>query len=151
MIRVLIADDQTLIRKGMRVLLQRSPDIEVVGEARDGRQAVDMAWQLFPDVIVMDAEMPVMDGMEATRLIRAANMRTQVIMFSMHDDQGMMERAHASGAQAYLLKSGSPEEIATAVRAAYHLVQHPSNSATMTGTSNSAGIKEADLPGSSPV
>lgn len=125
MIRVLIADDQTLIRKGMKVLLQRSPDVQVVGEARDGQQAVDLARELLPDVIVMDADMPIMDGMEATRLIRAANLPTQVIMFSMYDDEGMMERAHASGAQAYLLKSGTPEEISAAVRAAYHLVPQP--------------------------
>jgi two-component system, NarL family, response regulator NreC len=118
MIRVLLADDHTLIRAGLRMVVAAQPDLTVVGEAGDGRQAVTMAQNLKPDVIVMDIGMPGLNGIEAARQIRAALPETQVVMLSMHSDEGYILRALRAGAKAYLLKDSAEPDLARAIRAA---------------------------------
>jgi two-component system response regulator NreC len=117
-IRVLLADDHTLIRAGLRMVVGAQPDLAVVGEASDGREAVAMAEKLKPDVAVMDIGMPSLNGIEAARQIRAALPDTQVVMLSMHSDEGYVLRALKAGAKAYLLKDSAEADLAQAIRAA---------------------------------
>lgn len=118
MIRVLLADDHTLIRAGLRMVVAAQPDLTVVGEAGDGREAVSMAQNLKPDVVVMDIGMPGLNGIEAARQIRAALPETQVVMLSMHSDEAYILRALRAGAKAYLLKDSAEPDLARAIRAA---------------------------------
>ncbi len=119
MVRVLIADDHQLVRQGIRLLLEPAEDIQVVGEARDGYEAVELTEQLLPDVILMDADMPRLDGIQATRIIRAAQLPTRVVMLTMMEDPRMMERAREQGAQAYLLKNSDRDQLTNTIRAVY--------------------------------
>mgnify|MGYP000891946083 CR=1 FL=1 len=116
-IRILIADNHTLFREGLRTLASKEPDLEVVGEAQDGREAVALARKLHPDVVVMDVVMPELNGLEATRQIRGEDTRVRVIGLSMHTDKryvlGMLE----AGASGYLAKDSPFEEVARALRA----------------------------------
>jgi DNA-binding NarL/FixJ family response regulator len=115
-IRVLIADDQALIRGGFRMILDAQDDIEVVGEAIDGRDAVAQAGRLRPDVIVMDVRMPGMDGIEATRRLTAATPPTRVLVLTMFDLDEYVFEALRAGASGFLVKDRPPEELVTAVR-----------------------------------
>jgi len=116
-IRVLLADDHTLIRAGLRMVVASQPDLTVVGEANDGREAVAMAEKLKPDVAVMDIGMPSLNGIEACRQIHAALPNTQVVMLSMHSDEGYVLRALKAGAKAYLLKDSAEADLARAIHA----------------------------------
>jgi two-component system response regulator NreC len=118
MIRVLLADDHTLIRAGLRMVVAAQPDLTVVGEVGDGREAVAMAQNLKPNVVVMDIGMPGLNGIEAARQIRAALPETQVVMLSMHSDESYILRALKAGAKAYLLKDSAEPDLARAIRAA---------------------------------
>lgn len=118
MIRVLIADDHQLVRKGIRLLLASAADIEIVGEAKDGREAVEMTARQAPDIVLMDVSMPHMDGVQATRMIRSSQLPAQVIMLTMVDEKEMQEIAEASGAQGYVLKSADQDELLDAIRQA---------------------------------
>jgi len=118
-IRVLLADDHNLIRAGLRLVAEQEPDMAVVGEAADGRQAVTMAESLKPDVAVMDLGMPGLNGIEASRKIREKLPETQVVMLSMHSDEGYVLRAFKAGARAYLLKDSAEADLARAIRAAF--------------------------------
>lgn len=118
MIRVLLADDHTLIRAGLRMVVAAQSDLTVVGESGDGRETVAMAQNLRPDVVVMDIGMPGLNGIEAARQIRAALPETQVVMLSMHSDEGYVLRALKAGAKAYLLKDSAEPDLARAIRAA---------------------------------
>jgi len=115
--RILIADDHVVIRAGLRLLLERHEDFTVVAEADDGRQAVDLAAQLKPDVAVVDVAMPNMNGIEATRLMTSENPSIAVVMLSMHTDETYVMRALRNGAKAYLLKSSAETDLIQAVRA----------------------------------
>ena len=116
-IRVLLADDHTLIRAGLRMVVVSQPDFTVVGEANDGREAVALAEQLKPDVVVMDIGMPILNGIEACRQIHDSLLGTQVIMLSMHSDEGYVLRALKAGAKGYMLKDSAEADLASASRA----------------------------------
>ena len=116
--RVLLADDHTLIRAGLRLVVDQQPEFTVVGEAADGRQAVALAQSLKPDIVVMDIGMPGLNGIEACRQIRDSLPDTEVVMLSMHSDEGYVLRALKAGARAYLLKDSAEADLARAIRAA---------------------------------
>jgi CheY-like chemotaxis protein/GNAT superfamily N-acetyltransferase len=114
-LRVLLADDHSVLRKGMADLLQECADVEVVGEARDGQEAVKMALEIKPDVVLMDITMPRMDGIEATRRITSQLPRVRVVGLSMHEEEEAATAMRAAGAQAYLCKSQPSDAILAAV------------------------------------
>jgi DNA-binding NarL/FixJ family response regulator len=118
-IRVLLVDDQQLVRIGFRMILEDEPDIEVVGEASDGRQGVEAAARLRPDVVVMDIRMPVMDGVEATRRLAAPGddgVRPRVLILTTFDADEYVVEALRAGASGFLLKDVPPAEFAQAIR-----------------------------------
>jgi len=115
-IRVLIADDQLLVRAGFRVLIDSAPDLEVLGEAADGREAVTMARELHPDVVLMDIRMPGLDGLAATREITADLAGPRVIILTTFDIDEYVFEALRSGASGFLLKDTEPTELLQAVR-----------------------------------
>jgi DNA-binding NarL/FixJ family response regulator len=115
-IKILIVDDQQLTREGIRSMLEREPDMEVLGEAEDGRSAVRMARELAPDVILMDVSMPEMNGIVATTLILAEAPRIKVIALSMLDDRRFVSNMLRAGASGYLIKDCSFKELARAIR-----------------------------------
>jgi RNA polymerase sigma factor (sigma-70 family) len=117
-LRVLLADDHTLIRAGLRLVVEQQADFTVVGEAENGRQAVAMAASAAPDVVVMDIGMPDLNGIEACRQIRESQPRIEVVMLSMHSDEGYVLRSLKAGARAYLLKDSAEADLARAIRAA---------------------------------
>jgi DNA-binding NarL/FixJ family response regulator len=116
-IRVIVADDHTMIRSGLRALLDRAPDIEVVGEAQDGRQAIQQAQELQPNVVLLDIAMPNLNGIEAARQITAKQEGVGIVILSMHSDEGYVLKALKAGARGYLLKDSSEIDIINAVRA----------------------------------
>ncbi len=116
MIRVLLVDDQALVRAGFRALLDAQPDVEVVGEAGDGRAAVELARQARPDVVLMDIRMPVMDGLEANRLIKAALPGTRVIVLTTFELDEYVFTAIRDGASGFLVKDTEPADLIRAVR-----------------------------------
>lgn len=115
-IRVLLADDQRLMRDGLRTLLELEDDLEVVGEAENGRTAVELAGELQPDVVLMDVRMPEMDGVEATRQLAARQPECRVIILTTFDDESIIFEGLRAGALGYLLKDVSGEELAAAIR-----------------------------------
>jgi DNA-binding NarL/FixJ family response regulator len=118
MIRVLVADDHRLVRAGLISLIEADADIQVVGEAEDGRQAVAVAAATTPDVVLMDLSMPVMDGIAATRLLLAELPATRVVALTSFSDRQRVTEILAAGAIGYLLKDSRPDELLAAVRAA---------------------------------
>lgn len=115
-IRVLLADDHALIREGLRVLLEFDPEVSVVAAVANGREAVRVARELHPDVVVMDISMPDLNGIEATRLLRAEHAAMQVVVVSMHSSREHVHQAFAAGALGYLLKESVSAEVLTAIR-----------------------------------
>lgn len=118
MIRLLLVEDQTILRQGLRRLLETQPDLQVVGEADNGQQAVDLALQLQPDLILMDVRMPVMDGVTATRIICDRNPEIKIVIFTTFDDDAYVAQAIQYGAIGYLLKDTPVEDLDQALRAA---------------------------------
>jgi two-component system response regulator NreC len=116
-IRILLADDHTVMRSGLRLLLERQPNLTVVGEAADGREAVALAASEKPDVVVMDIAMPHLNGVEATRQIVNHDPRTAVAILSMHSDESYVIRSLKAGARAYLLKDSAEADLIGAIRA----------------------------------
>src|SRR5689334_6118907 len=117
MITVLIVDDQPLQRLGFRMLLESSPDTEVIGEAQNGVEAVRQTTDLHPDVVLMDVRMPGMDGIEATRRIVRAGGRTHILMMTTFDLDEYVHAALRAGASGFLLKDAHPEELLAGIRA----------------------------------
>jgi len=116
-VRILLADDHGLVRRGLHYLLERSPSFQVVGEASDGRQAVQLAEKLKPDVVIMDIAMPNLNGLDATAQIVKKNPSTGVIILSMHSDETYLVRALSAGAKGYLLKDSAEADLLRAVEA----------------------------------
>lgn len=119
-ISVFIVDDHAVVRQGIRAFLQALPDMEVVGEAENGTQAVELALQTAPDVVLMDLVMPDMDGVEATRRVKSASPRTQVVIFTSYYRDEYIFPAIRAGALSYILKDADPAELAEAIRKAAH-------------------------------
>lgn len=118
-IRVLLADDHTIFREGVRVLLEKYPDMEVVGEAVDGRDAIDKCRQLHPDVVLMDVAMPGLGGLEATLEIKSQYPNMKIVVVTQYDDQEYVYRFLKAGASGYVLKRAASTDVVTAIRAAY--------------------------------
>jgi DNA-binding NarL/FixJ family response regulator len=116
MIRVLLADDEAIMRAGLRMLLSDEPDMEVVGEAADGNEAVRAAAQLKPDVVLMDARMPGLDGIGAARAITAADPAVRVLMLTTFDEEVLVDGALRAGVAGFLLKVSPPEQLLGALR-----------------------------------
>jgi len=114
-LRVVLADDHQIVRQGLAVLLSEEPGIEIVGEASDGREAVDLVEYLEPDVVVMDVSMPVMSGHEATRRIKQDLPRTRIVALSMFDESRVRESMYQAGAESYVLKTAPSEELLAAI------------------------------------
>ncbi len=119
MIRVLVVDDKGLMRKGLRTLLCRAPEIQCIGEAGDGADAVELAKSLAPDVITMDLNMPGTNGIRATRQILAGNPAARVVIVAMSADEPLVDAAVANGAKGYVNKTDMYDELVAAVRAVY--------------------------------
>ena len=116
MIRVLIADDHKIVRTGLKFLLERVPDIEVCGEAADGREAVKLAAHLRPDILILDVGMPRLNGLEAAAQVTAANSKLGIIFLSMYTEESYILKALDAGARGYLLKDNADDDIERAIR-----------------------------------
>ncbi len=116
-IRILLADDHALVRHGFRMILAAQPDMEIVGEAGNGREAVALAEELEPDVVVMDVAMPELNGIEATRRITGASPRTRILALSMYKDSVYVREILRAGARGFLLKDAIDRDLLAAVRA----------------------------------
>ena len=115
-IRILLVDDHTVMRSGLKLLLEREPDFLVIGEAADGRAAIQLTEAISPDVVVMDIAMPVLNGIEAAARITSSKPKTAVIVLSMHSDESYVLRALKSGVKGYLLKDSAESDLIAAVR-----------------------------------
>jgi len=118
MLKVVVADDHHLVREGIRALLEKTGDVQVLGEAANGIEAVEMVEKLSPDLIVMDISMPMLDGIQATEQIIKLDVPTRVIILSMHSKSSIVQEVLRKGAKGYLLKSAISEELYLAVQAA---------------------------------
>ncbi|NLD45052.1 MAG: response regulator transcription factor [Chloroflexi bacterium] len=118
-IRVLLAEDHRIVREGTRQLLEQEGGLVIVGEAEDGQQAVDMTAELLPDVVVMDGRMPVLNGLEATRAIKDRHPGVRVLILSAYESDQYVFPALEAGADGYLLKTSSGQELARAIRRVY--------------------------------
>lgn len=116
-IEVLLAEDHTIVRKGLRSLLDGATDMRVVGEADDGREAVEKTARLRPDVVVMDIAMPILNGLEATRQIRRRFPDIKVVILTMHRNEEYIFQVLRAGAAAYVVKQAAPEDLVSAIRA----------------------------------
>ena len=120
MIRVILADDHNLVRQGICALLEKADDIEIVAQAENGQEAVDLSRNLSPDVLIMDINMPRLNGIQAAEQIKALGLNIRVVILSMHSDKTLVRQALRNGARGYLLKRSVMEELLLAVRAAYN-------------------------------
>jgi len=118
-IRILLADDHTVMRRGIRLLLESQPEFSVVAEASDGRQAIQQAEATLPDVAVVDIAMPNLSGIEAAQRITAALPHTGIVILSMHSDEGYVLRALKAGAKGYLLKDSAEGDLIEAIKAVH--------------------------------
>jgi two-component system response regulator NreC len=116
-LRILLADDNIVMRTGLRALLERQPDLEVVGESENGRETIELAASLRPDVVVMDVGMPVLNGIEAAKTIVSQHPTTAVVILSMHSDESYVMRALKAGARGYLLKESAAADLIGAIQA----------------------------------
>jgi DNA-binding NarL/FixJ family response regulator len=119
-ISVILADDHTVVRAGLRALLNSAKDIEVIGEAKNGREAVAMAERFNPDIVIMDLDMPEVDGTEATRQIVAKGLAARVLVLTMHGEEDYLVPLMEAGAAGYLVKTTADRELVDAVRAIAH-------------------------------
>jgi DNA-binding NarL/FixJ family response regulator len=118
MIRLLLVDNQSAVRRGLKMRLLLEPDIQVIGEATTGKEALTLAQSLSPDVVLMDIEMPDMDGIETTTALRATASQSAIVILSIHDDLSTQARARAAGAVAFVEKRGRADNLLAAIRQA---------------------------------
>ena len=118
-IKIMIVEDHLMVRAGLRALLEQAGGIEVVGEASNGQEAIQLAQKLNPDVLVMDIRMPLMNGIQAAERMRDLKLGARIVLLSMYSDAGLIQQALKSGAKGYVLKSSASEELIWAVQAAY--------------------------------
>jgi NarL family two-component system response regulator LiaR len=151
-IRVLLADNHAMFREGLRAILDKQDDMTVVGEAEDGVRAAKKASELAPDIILMDVEMPVRDGVEASRLIAAQNPQVGIIILTVHNENNHVLEAIKAGARGYILKSARAEELIETIRAVHRggAVLAPAVMSTLLDTlrhlaDDSQGAKPVDL------
>jgi DNA-binding NarL/FixJ family response regulator len=116
-LRILLADDHSVMRTGLRALLERQPGLEVVGESENGRETIKLADSLKPDIVIMDVGMPGLNGIEATQAIVSQHPATAVVILSMHADESYVMRALKAGARCYLLKDSAPADLMGAIQA----------------------------------
>jgi len=116
-VRIVLADDHTIMRHGLRLVLERQPDFTVVGEANNGREAIDVVVRENPDVAVMDIGMPLLNGIEAAKRIAEERVKTAVVILSMHSDESYILKALRAGARGYLLKDSAEIDLIQAIRA----------------------------------
>ena len=114
--RVLICDDHPLFREGIKAVLREDPSIEVVGEAKNGREGVEMSLQLAPDVVILDVSLPEISGLEATRRIKQANGQIKILMLTAHDEEELVLRCLDAGASAHVLKNVPPSQLIIALK-----------------------------------
>jgi NarL family two-component system response regulator YdfI len=117
-IRILIADDHLVVREGLEAILDTTPDLELVGEAKDGHEAVELAGKLLPDVVLMDLRMPRMDGIEAIRQIKAQYPQVEIVILTTYDEDDYIVKGLQAGARGYLLKDSGRQALFDAIRAA---------------------------------
>ncbi len=116
-IRILVADDHPIVRRGLTFTLHDDPGLDLVGEAADGRQALDLIRALTPDVVLLDIDMPVLDGFAVARAMVAADLPTRIIFMTLHNEEEMLHAALDAGARGYLLKDNATEDVISAIRA----------------------------------
>ena len=145
-ITVLLADDHAVVRDGLRLLLEAQLDIRVIGEASNGREVVSLAERLQPGVIVMDIAMPELNGIEATRQIRAVHPSTHIVILSMHSTSEHVFRAFQAGALGYLLKESAGAEVVDAVRAAHARRRYLSQKLVESGITDALDRRRAESP-----
>ena len=144
-ITLLLAEDHVVVREGLRMMLQLEADLEVIGEAQDGRQAIALTTKLRPDVVLMDIAMPKLNGLEATRQLCKALPATRVLMLSAHSDDAYVKSAAEAGALGFLLKQSSAHELCAAVR-----VIHKGGTFFSADVSRRSGRFHLALPGDRP-
>lgn len=144
-IRVLLAEDHTIVRKGLRSLLEGIGSIEVIGEAEDGREAVKQVQQLRPDVVLMDIAMPLLNGLEATRQIKKQFPEVKVLILTMHTNQEYITQILRAGASGYLVKRAAPTELVSAIQIVYRGESFLSS--TIAGTVIDGYIRHAESVG----
>lgn len=115
-VKILLADDHTIVRQGLKLILAAHADLEVVGEAANGREAVELAAQLRPDIVLMDVQMPELNGIEATKKMVAANPRIRILVLSMHKEAVYVREILKAGARGYILKDAIDTELLNAIR-----------------------------------
>ena len=141
-IKVLLVDDHTIVRKGLRALLDAEPEIEVIGEAETGREALQQAHELLPDIVLMDISMPDMNGAEATRQIRHRLPSAKILVLSMHADEEFVFQLLRAGASGYLIKKTAPEELILAIKTVFQ--GHSFLSPAISNTVIDAYVRRAD-------
>jgi two-component system response regulator NreC len=118
MIKIVLADDHRIVRQGVRVLLEAEPDFNILAEAKDGPEAIRMVERFHPDVLLLDLILPVMNGLEVTRVVRKRFPKTNIVILTMHANEAYVLEALQAGAQGYVLKDSSSEELVRAIREA---------------------------------
>jgi two-component system response regulator NreC len=146
--RILIADDHGIVREGLRSLIEKEPDMEVVGETKDGQETVEAAKQLKPDIIIMDVSMPNLNGIEATRIIVSDNPKIKVIVLSIHVERRIVKEILSAGASGYVLKTYLFEELSRALRSVmvngYYLSPKVTNIVVSEYLEDSARVQTGD-------
>ncbi len=152
-IKIVIADDQRLMREGLKTILELENDIIVQGTVANGKEALDLCRSLEPDIVLMDIRMPEMDGVEATRQISAAGLKTRVIVVTTFDDDELIVQALKAGAKTYLLKDLPSEKLLAVIRATYKgdIVMQPEIAAKLVGRASGEVVSAEVSPSGNPL